>query len=251
MKIQRARSGRKVALGIVALTILSGIVGHSARPSSQAPVRSAPSVVGSVVDAAGFPLPGVVATALPQRGGDTRAALTRADGTYQFEDLPDSTYRIDFELPGFDMMRRNLITVRRGEAARVDATLPVGAICECTDSWARLGLSKPRLVAHLGQVVNESGRPLPHARLEIIGPVGREAVYATREGRFQVRLSPGQAWQLTARDSGFGSVTVNVSGDQPSPLVIELPVGDQGNLPTAERLTRPCCPGELLASLGP
>ena len=43
------------------------------------------------VDAAGGFLPGVVVAAIPETGGDARAAMSGANGTYNFEDLPDGT----------------------------------------------------------------------------------------------------------------------------------------------------------------
>ena len=210
------------------------------------------SVVGTVVDATGQHLPGVAVTAIPNTGGDARAAMSGPNGSYTFDDLPEGTYRIDWDLPGFDVIRRNHVQVLRGETAQVDVTLRVSTICECISNWARRGVSRPRLTVHRGRVVDESGRPLPHARVEIVSPVGREAAYADREGRFQVRLSPNHTWPLTARDSGFGAVTQKVSGGTRAPtLVFRLPNVDTRALPVVERLTRPCCPVDLFTDLGP
>ncbi|HKY21790.1 MAG TPA: carboxypeptidase-like regulatory domain-containing protein [Vicinamibacterales bacterium] len=250
--MQRDKNASRMAVGMaVAAALMSGSVVGRSPTSSQASVAPASSVVGTVVDAPGRFLPGVVVTAIPQAGGEAHAAISGIDGTYKFENLAEGIYRIDWDLPGFDVMRRNLVPVRRGEPAQVDVTLPVSTICECLDKWARLGVSRPRLTAHIGQVVDESGRPLPHARLEIVGPVGREVAYANREGRFQVRLSPNQTWPLTARDSGFGAVTLKVSGSDTSSLVVRLPNVNTRALPALERIARPCCPGDLFTNLGP
>ena len=210
----------------------------------------APSLVGTV-DAGGGVLPGVVVTVMPQGGGEARAVISGINGRYAFEDLAEGTYRIDSYLPGFDVMRRNLVVVRRGETAQVDVTLPPSPYCECIDIWARLGISRQRLSARMGQVMDDSGRPLPRAQLEIVGPVGREVAYANREGQFQVRLSPNQTWPLTARDSGFGAVTLTVTGGDTSPLVFRLPNADTRALPAVERLAPPCCQGNLFTNLGP
>jgi hypothetical protein len=224
----------------------------SSPTSSQAAFAPASSVVGTVVDAAGQHLPGVAVTAIPETGGEVRAAMSGSNGSYTFDDLPDGTYRIDWYLPGFDVMRRNHVQVLRGETAQVDVALPVSTICECIDNWGRLGISRPRLTTHVGRVMDESGRPLPHARVEIVSPVGREAAYADREGRFQVLLSSTHTWPLTARDSGFGAVTLRVSGGTRAPtLVFRLPNVDTRTLPVVERLTRPCCPdSDLLTDPG-
>jgi hypothetical protein len=229
------------------LTVTAGICAALSTTSTVAVAQSI-RIAGHVVDNAGAGLPGVVAMAIPQRGGDTRTVVSGTNGTYAFEDLPEGTYRVDYDLPGFDLTRRNLVPVRGGETTRVDVTLQVTAICECI---ARAGLDQSRLTVHVGQVVDPSGRPLPHAQLEIVGPGGSETVYANLEGRFQVRLSPADRWPLTARDSGFGAVTMKVSGGTRAPLLFRLPNTDTRKLPAVERLVRPCCPTDLFANLGP
>jgi len=239
-----------VARGTLLLTVTAGICTALSTALTVAVAQSI-SVVGNVVDSAGVGVPGVVAMAIPQAGGDARTVVSGTNGTYMFEDLPDGIYRIDFDLAGFDVTRRNLVPVRAGETTRIDVTVQVTSICECINNWGRLGQSRPRLTAHIGQVVDASGRPLPHAQLEIVGPVGPETVYARREGRFQVLLSPAHTWPLTARDSGFGAVTIQVSGGTRAPLLFRLPNADIRMLPAVERLRRPCCPGDLFANLGP
>ena len=235
-----------------ALLLLAVTASVSLTQSAAATVAVAQSlsIAGRVLDAAGGALPGVTAVAIPQTGGDVRTIVSGANGTYMFENLPDGIYRIDFDLPGFDTTRRNLVPVRAGKTTQVDVTLHVTSICECIDNWGRLGLSKRDLTAYLGQVVDTSGRPLPHAQLEIVGPAGPETVYASREGRFQVRLSPADTWPLTARDSGFDAVTMKVSIGTAVPLLFVLPNADTRGLPAVERLVRPCC-RDLFSNLGP
>jgi Carboxypeptidase regulatory-like domain len=239
---------RQVAHGMLLLTVTANICAALSMTSTVAVAQSI-GIAGHVVDNAGTGLPGVVAMAIPQRGGDTQTVVTGTNGTYTFEDLPEGIYRVDFDLPGFDMTRRNLVAVRAGETTRVDVTLQVTAICECIGKSHRLDQS--RLTVHMGQVVDPSGRPLPHAQLEIVGPGGPETVYASREGRFQIRLSSAHKWPMTARDSGFGDVTMKVSGRTRTPLLFRLPNADTRKLPVVERLRRPCCPSDLFANLGP
>ena len=213
------------------LTVTAG-VGTALFAASTIAVAQSSSIAGHVfVGTQG--VPGVVATAIPQTGGDARTVVSGTNGTYAFEDLPDGIYRIDFDLPGFDVTRRNLVPVRAGETTQVDVTLQVTPICECIDHWGRLGRTRPRLTPQMGQVVDASGRPLPHAQLEIIGPVGPETVYASREGRFQVRLSSAHTWPLTARDSGFGAVTMNVSGATRAPPAVQT--SERGDASSAGR----------------
>ena len=233
--------------------MVTAVVGTALSLASRVAGAQSTSIAGRVVDAAiAMGLPGVAATAVLQTGGEARTVMSGPDGAYRFEGLPDGIYRIDFELRGFDVMRRNLVPVRAGETTQVDATtLPVTTICECIDMWGRLGRSRPRLTTHIGQVMDASSRPLPHARLEMAGPVGPEFIYADREGKFHVRLSPLHTWPLTARDSGFGPVTLKATGGTRTSLLFRLPKADTRELPTVERLMPPCCHGDLFVELTP
>jgi len=211
-----------------------------------APLRAVfaqvPSVTGRVLQGAGGVLPGVVVTAIPERGGVAHTALSSPQGTYLLQDLPDGTYRIDWDLPGFDVVRRNHVEVRRDETTNVsDVVLRLLPLCECIDKWAALRVATSGFVERQGQVMDQSGRPLPHARLEVESRVGRETTYADRQGRFRVRLSPNQGSLLTSRDSGFDAVTEQVSGQPKELLMFHLPIANTRALPDFERLPPDCC----------
>src|SRR6478735_1733176 len=64
------------------------------------------SLGGRVMDEAGQPLPGVSVTAITEAGGIARLATSGSDGAYQFGELPDGYYRVDFDLRSFDLIRR-------------------------------------------------------------------------------------------------------------------------------------------------
>lgn len=98
-----------------------------------------------------------------------------------------------------------------------DATLFVSGVCECVN----IARSTP-VRERSGQVVEESGRPLAHARLEVASPLRRETAYADDEGRFKVRLPVNSSWPLTASDGGFRAQTQEVSGAGDMPLVFKL-----------------------------
>jgi hypothetical protein len=205
----------------------------------------APSITGHVVDGAGYPVPGVSVSTTPEAGGGTKYAMTRADGTYHLESLPDGVYRVDFELLGFDLARRNHVRVRQDATASADATLLVSAICEC------VAVIDPTLRERSGQVVDESNRPLPHTRLEITSPLFGSFGYADGEGRFRVRVPVSGSWTLTVSDGGFGTVKQHVSGAPDVPIVIRLPYIGTRDLPDAQLLKRGCrCPGDLFTHDG-
>jgi hypothetical protein len=73
------------------------------------------------------------------------------------------------------------------------------------------------------QVVDESGRPLPHARLEIVAEVGHEVAYADADGRFRVRIPDGGDASLLVSDSGFRANRQTVAGTSTTaPVVVQL-----------------------------
>jgi len=167
---------------------------------------------------------------------------TGPDGTYQFAALADGTYRIDFALTGFDLTRRNHVRVGTGMTASADATLYVSSECECVNvqSVTTLG-ERP------GLVTDESGRPLDHARLQIVSPTHSGVAYTDNEGRFRVRAPVNETWPLTASAGGFVAATQQVAGGLEEPVVFKLR-RSAAPLPDIERFYRVCCPSDLFTS---
>ena len=196
------------------------------------------TIAGVVSDLLGQVIQGVTVTATPESGGLSRHTRTSSEGTYRFEGLPDGTYRVDYELRGFDVVRRNHVRVRRDAEAKVDVALPVRAICECItveppSPWAQ----------RAGQVIDKTGHPLPHARVEL---VGRQVAYTDSEGRFLIRVPVNETWPLTATDSGFRTVTQHVSGADAATVVLSLEYVGATSVPDLERFGGCECDGYLL-----
>lgn len=207
-------------------------------PSGVGVAQSA-SIAGVVRDAIGQLIPGVTVTTIPQSGGLIRLTTTGSNGSYRFDGLPDDTYRVDFELRAFEVVRRNHVRVRHDTEAKADAALQVRAICECVtleppSPWAQ----------RRGQVIDKNGHPLPHARIEL---VGRQVMLSTDgEGRFLIRVPVNEAWSLTATDTGFGSVTQQVSGADAASVVLSLEYVGTTGVPDVQRFGGCECPGYLL-----
>jgi hypothetical protein len=209
-------------------------------------------IVGRVLDWTEAVLPGVSVTLLPERG---RATHTTTDdtGRYRFDDVPAGAYRVDFSLIGFDIGRVHDVQVQPGATARADGWLRVNLVCDCDRDRPWHGVPVVSLVELpkppeplKGQVVDDAGRPLPYATLELVTPEGRQTAKADHEGRFLVR-APAGAWSITALESGFEPVTKDMSGNSSGPLIFKLPNAATQDAANTGRLTRRACycPGEL------
>jgi Carboxypeptidase regulatory-like domain len=224
---------------------LSVTISFAIAPLSDAGITQSPSISGRVVDAAGWPIPAVSVTTTEESGGSPTRVTTGRDGTYQFAALSDGTYRIDFELTGFDLMRRNHLRVRSGATAIVeDVTLYVSAACKWVDVRSAATLRE-----RPGLVTDESGQPLVHARLQIVSPARSGLAYTDSEGRFRGRVPVNENWPLTASASGFIAATQQVSGIVEEPVVFRLRRSGTA-VPDIERFHRVCCPGDLFAYEG-
>ena len=208
---------------------------------SRAVFAQSASITGVVSDGR-EPIPGVTVMTIPQSGGSVRQTTSGSDGSYRFDGLPDGTYRVDFALLGFEVARRNHVPVRRDSEAKADATLRPRAICECVtveppSPWAQ----------RAGQVIDQAGRPLPYARIEL---VGRQVMYTDREGRFLIRLPVNETWPLTATDTGFRGATQQVSGADAASVVLSLEYIAAIGVPDLERFGGCECDGYLRAYVG-
>lgn len=221
-------------LWLTTAAILSSVAVSLAQPARG-------SVVGRAVDMSTAPMPGVSVTLLPERGGAATYTTTDRDGRYRFDDVPPDTYRIDFDLRGFDVARVNHLRVQPGATATADGVLRVGRLCDGRER-ARATIGQPLE----GQVVDDAGRPLPYATLELVTAQGRETAYTGRDGRFLVRAPAEGAWSITAFDSGFEPVTRDVPANSGGSFVFTLRYAGTQEVPDRERLDRSFgCPADF------
>jgi hypothetical protein len=238
-------SRRVFAQGLVFLLVMAGAPSASPARLCDLAVGESASIMGQVTDASGQPLPGVSVTTIPEAGGLARRATSARDGTYRYDMLPSGTYRVDFDLFGFDVTRRNHVRVGDNRSTNVDAVLDASTICECVD------VGSPDLRQRAGQVLDQAGQPLPYARLEIASSTRREVAYADTHGRFIVRAPVGDAWSLTASDTGFRAVSEQVSGAIATSMLFKLAHAGTVGVPNRERFGRGCrCPGDLFTHHG-
>ena len=162
---------------------------------------------------------------------------TGSDGTYRFDGLPDNTYRVDFDLRDFAVVRRNHVRVSRDKEAKVDATLPLRPLCECIvmeppSPWAQ----------RVGQVIDKAGHPLPHARVDL---VGRQTIHTDSEGRFLIRVPVHDSWPVTATDTGFRGKIDHVSGSDAASVVVIVEFVGVVDVPDVEHFAGCECEGYL------
>jgi hypothetical protein len=213
---------------LAAVIVCAGVSPYTV---SQTPVAQRPSIEGRAFEPGGSPAPGVSVTTTLASGGASRHATTGTDGTFRFDHVPDGTYRVDFELPGFQLVRRNHVRVAGNTTADVEAALQPRGICECIQI-----VPTSLLPERAGQEVDQAGRPLPHARVTLATPRLSEVAYADADGRFRVRVPTGEMWSLTASDSGFNAVTLQVSATVKSFFVFALRYAGAAGIPAIERL---------------
>ena len=111
--------------GVVLL--FCALVGAAAPASAQiTPGR----LTGLVSDAQGAILPGVTVTATSPALIGTQSTVSQADGKYLFPALPSGTYKIVFELSGFQKLTRENVSVAVGQTISIDVQLPIASLAE-------------------------------------------------------------------------------------------------------------------------
>jgi hypothetical protein len=90
------------------------------------------SIVGKVTDASGAAVPGVLVTVTsPQLQVPQVTTTSDAQGDYSALNLPaPGIYHVKFTLQGFETFERSDLNLTVGFAARVDATMQVGAVTQ-------------------------------------------------------------------------------------------------------------------------
>lgn len=198
------------------------------------------SVAGTVTDSGGGLIPGVSVTIVPFTGGPPKQVTTNKSGAYEFEALEDGRYYLLFQLVGFQPIRWNNVHVSQGRTVEIDTTLQVGAICECVKI-----VSKQPLAERMGQVLDESGHPIPYAKVMVTAPKQQEVAYTTVEGHFRVRLPTKGEWQLTASSAGYRAVTLQLSARTKAAIQFRLQRDLEASVPEMENLGTGCRCGDL------
>jgi hypothetical protein len=91
------------------------------------------TLLGTVNDTQGAPIPGVTVTATETQTNVARTAVTNPNGNYVFASMKDGLYRVETELTGFKKFSRDNVEVKVNSTVRVDVILEVGAMTETVE----------------------------------------------------------------------------------------------------------------------
>jgi Carboxypeptidase regulatory-like domain len=135
------------------------------------------SLSGRVMDLNGTALPGVTVTVADSKSGiGTKVVTSDSSGVYVLEGLGPGSYKVSFELSGFDT-RAAVVTVSKDAAQNLQMVLPWsprpndGTICLCEpliEVRPQGGRPPtPRLAEQRVRVLDPTGRPLQGVVVEI------------------------------------------------------------------------------------
>src|SRR3954470_1738214 len=93
------------------------------------------NIQGKAVDDTGGVMPGVTVTATsPALQRSNVTTVTDAEGNYRLRDLPaPGMYRVVFELPGFQSIPFDGVSITAGFTARIDAAMKVSTLSETVE----------------------------------------------------------------------------------------------------------------------
>src|SRR5437016_1089761 len=125
---------RKIRLLICRTILITAFLGSSSCLWAQSATTGA--LRGTVVDAAGAVVPGVIVTLVNPTTGQTQTTMSDAKGLYGFSLLSPGTYDVQFSATGFKTSRAMSVVVNVSEAPDLDAQLEEGASeekvpCQC------------------------------------------------------------------------------------------------------------------------
>jgi hypothetical protein len=112
------------------------------------------AITGVVTDQSSAAVPGVTIEITNTATGQTRTALSGADGHYTVLQLPPGPYAVKATLSGFRTVVRDGVTVAVETTSRVDLQMTVGALEESVTVTADAPLVETR-TATLGTVIDE------------------------------------------------------------------------------------------------
>lgn len=91
------------------------------------------TITGTVTDANAAAVVGAKVTARNEATGDTRQAISNAEGQYIFSQLPPASYEVSAETPGFKKAVNTNATLRVNQTLELNITLQVGEVSQSVE----------------------------------------------------------------------------------------------------------------------
>ena len=98
--------------------------------STAAHAQGNANIVGTVTDSSGAVLPNAQITITDASNGFVHTTTTNNTGNFSLPGLPNGTYQVTAEVPGFSKFVRNDVAVNVNETARVDVKLQPGEVSQ-------------------------------------------------------------------------------------------------------------------------
>ena len=112
-----------------AALILAVVIGMFVSSSVYAQIGQG-RLSGTVTDSQGAVMPGVTVTVTSPSLIGAQSTVTEANGKFLFPSLPSGTYKLNFELSGFQKVNRENINVVTGQTISADVQLPLASLAE-------------------------------------------------------------------------------------------------------------------------
>lgn len=153
---------------------------------------SGANIIGRVTDESGGVLPGVTVTASsPALQVGTVTTVTDEQGEYRLTPLPIGTFALDFELAGFQTVRREDIRLTVGFTARIDVALNVGSVEENITVSAQPALVDVTSTSATTQFTREQLEVLPTSRNGLLSLMAQApGVRGTLEAGGNITFNP-------------------------------------------------------------
>jgi hypothetical protein len=103
---------------------------QNAPQTHEARLLGGAQIAGRVLDPSGASIVSAQVRVLDLSGGEVSRTLSDDRGEYGFSGLPDGTYRLEFDRPGFKKLVVNNAQVRNGFSSQHDETLQIGDLSQ-------------------------------------------------------------------------------------------------------------------------
>src|SRR6185436_3431417 len=120
----------RLVLKTLAIALVIGLVLPGTSAAQGGGASSTGTIQGRVADATGAVLPGVSVTATSPSMIGAQTQVTNENGQYRFPGVPPGVYELDFELAGFNTVKRSGFQIWLGFSWTVKADLAIATLQE-------------------------------------------------------------------------------------------------------------------------